>query len=165
MALNRLRYGVWDVHPTTFLAGRCQIHQSLKMGPYGYVGPGAEIPADVEFGKYVMIGRDLLITGDDHRFDRPGFAIIFSGRPDREKCVLEDDVWVGARVTILQGVRIGRGSIVATGAVVTHNVPPYTIVGGVPARVIRSRFDSNEIKVHDAYLNLPPKEGEYCGPI
>lgn len=165
MALNRLRFRAWDVHPTSYLAMKSKIHHSLRMGPYGYIGPGAEIPADVEMGQYVMIGPNLLITGSDHRFDRPGVAVIFSGRPEREICVLEDDVWIGARVTILKGLRVGRGSIVAAGAVVTRDVPPYSIVGGVPAKLIRQRFQAEEIRRHDAYLSLPAKEGTYCGPI
>jgi len=52
--------------------------------------------------------------------------------------IVEDDVWLATRVTILKGVRIGRGSVVAAGAVVTKDVAPYTLVGGVPARLIRS---------------------------
>jgi acetyltransferase-like isoleucine patch superfamily enzyme len=109
-----------------------------------------------------MIGPELLITGADHRFDEPGVAVIFSGRPEPEACVIEDDVWIGARVTVLKGVRIGRGAIVAAGALVSRDVPPYTIVGGVPARPIRLRFDEEQQKIHDAYLALPPHEGRYC---
>jgi maltose O-acetyltransferase len=51
--------------------------------------------------------------------------------------VIEDDVWLAARVTVLKGVRIGRGAVVAAGAVVTKDVPPCTLVGGVPARIIK----------------------------
>lgn len=162
MALRRLRYRAWHVHPTSYLARDCRIDRSLRMGPYGYIGPGAVIPSGVAMGKYVMIGPDLLITGADHRFDRPGTAVIFSGRPAPRDCVLEDDVWVGARVTILKGVRIGRGSIVAAGAVVTRDVSPYTVVGGVPARAIRERFDDSGRQQHDAYLEGRAREGAYC---
>ena len=56
----------------------------------------------------------------------------------RAKIVVEDDAWIGANVTILPGVRVGRGAIIGAGAVVTQNVPPFTIVGGVPATVIRT---------------------------
>ena len=55
--------------------------------------------------------------------------------------VIEDDVWVGANVTILKGVTIGHGSVVAAGAVVTKSCPPYSIIGGVPAKVLKKRFD------------------------
>jgi acetyltransferase-like isoleucine patch superfamily enzyme len=53
--------------------------------------------------------------------------------------VIEDDVWIGHGATVLKGVRIGRGAVVAAGAVVTRNVEPYTVVGGVPARLIGRR--------------------------
>ena len=66
--------------------------------------------------------------------------------------VIEDGCWVGANVTILKGVTIGRGSVVAAGAVVTRSCPPYSIVGGVPARVIKPRFTAEEIAKHEKLL-------------
>ena len=60
--------------------------------------------------------------------------------PDNDKdVVFEGDNWVGANAIILKGVTVGKGSVISAGAVVTHNVPPYAIVGGVPAKVIRMR--------------------------
>ena len=66
--------------------------------------------------------------------------------------VIEDGCWIGANVTILKGVTIGRGSVVAAGAVVTRSCPPYSIVGGVPARVIKPRFTAEEIEEHESLL-------------
>ncbi len=60
--------------------------------------------------------------------------------------ILDDDVWVGANVTIMSGVHVGQGAIIAAGAVVTSDVPPYAIVGGVPSKVIRYRFDENTVQ-------------------
>lgn len=160
--LLRLYYRARDVHPTSYLALGSELHPAIKMGAFSYIGRGAVVPRGVEMGKYVMIGPELLITGNDHRFGEAGTAVIFSGRPVPKACVVEDDVWIGARVTILMGVRVGRGAIVAAGAVVTRDILPYTIVGGVPARPIRQRFGVAEQKAHDAYLALPAHEGEYC---
>ena len=67
--------------------------------------------------------------------------------------VIEDEVWIGFGVIILSGVKIGKGSIIATGSVVTESVPPYTIVGGVPAKVIKPRF-SDEISYRLLQLRL-----------
>lgn len=165
MNFYRFRYRALQVHPTTYLAKGCEISRDLEMGPYGYVGPRALIPSGVRMGKYVMIGPELLITGSDHVFDTPGVAIIFSGRPKQKLCIIQDDVWIGSRAIIMKGVTIGRGAIVAAGAVVTRDVPPYTVVGGVPARVLKKRFTSSEIEQHDQFLAGPPREGDYCEPI
>ena len=62
---------------------------------------------------------------------------------------IEDDVWCGANVTILKGVTIGRGSIVAAGAVVTKSFPPYSIIGGVPAKLLNHRFTKEQIIEHE----------------
>lgn len=163
--VNRLRYRTRDVHPTTLLAGGSDIHPSLRMGAYGYVGPGATIPPRVTMGNYVMIGPELLVTGNDHRIDEPGTAIIFSGRPEPDELVIGNDVWIGARVTLMRRIRIGNGAVVAAGSVVTKDVPPYAIVGGVPARPIRQRFDQTQIAAHEAYLAAPPRDGVLCGPL
>ena len=64
----------------------------------------------------------------------------------RISVVIGNDVWIGARATILEGVTIGDGAVVAAGAVVTKEVPPYAIVGGVPAKIIKYRFDEETIK-------------------
>lgn len=66
--------------------------------------------------------------------------------------VVENDVWIGSNVTLLSGVTVGRGSIVAAGAVVNKDVPPYSIVGGVPAKVIKYKWSVEEILEHESKL-------------
>jgi maltose O-acetyltransferase len=92
-------------------------------------------------GNYVMIAQDTCIYSAQHKFDRLDIPMTLQG-VERKRTVIEDDVWLGAGATILPGVRVGRGSIVGAGAVVTKDVPDYSIVGGVPAQVIGSRKDS-----------------------
>ena len=89
---------------------------------------------DVHIGNHVMVGPHTLITTVTHPLD-------YRRRQEYVACaqpvVIEDDVWIGGNVTVLPGVTIGQGSVVAAGAVVTQDVPPRTLVGGVPAKVIR----------------------------
>lgn len=129
--------------------------------------------APLTIGKKVIFGpRPTIITGD-HRIDIIGKYIIdvtdeekkslrvkveglkindnwnVNGNPYDLPVVIEDDVWVGANVTILKGVTIGRGSVVAAGAVVTRSCPPYSIIGGVPAKVLKMRFTPEDIEEHE----------------
>lgn len=134
------------------------------------VGDGTSIPkgstiyctdAPCTIGKKVLFGpRPTIITGD-HRVDIIGKymadvtveekAMAGGGSYD-QPVVIEDDVWVGSNVTILKGVTIGRGSVIAAGAVVTKSCPPYSIIGGVPAKVLKARFTPDEIKEHEGKL-------------
>jgi maltose O-acetyltransferase len=90
-------------------------------------------------GNNVMMGRDVIIMSSSHRYDNCNIPMIFQGGKPEEEVIIEDDVWIGHRAIILPGVRIGRGSIIGAGAVVTKDVPEFSIVGGVPARIIRNR--------------------------
>lgn len=130
------------------------------------IGDGTSIPkgstiyctiAPLTIGRKVIFGPHPTIITGDHRIDVVGKFIIDVG--DAEKnglqdapVVIEDDVWCGANVTILKGVTIGRGSVVAAGAVVTKSFPPYSIIGGVPARMIRMRFSPEQIRMHESIL-------------
>lgn len=156
------RYRTWKVHRTSYIYGKSYIDKSLKTGQYCYIGPNAQICPNVELGDYVMISSDLIVIGQDHRYDVPGTPIIFSGRPKSYPTIIEDDVWIGARVSILAGVKIGRGSIIAMGSVVTSDVDAYSIVGGVPAKFIKHRFKDEQIAVHDKHLKKNPSKGNYA---
>ena len=85
----------------------------------------------IVIGKGVTIGPNTCIYDHDHDMAN-------KGQFNCESIIIEDDVWCGANVTILKGARIGRGSIIAAGAVVTKSFPPYSIIGGVPAKLIKS---------------------------
>ena len=158
MMYTRRRLGVKDIHPTFNIGRPCkQISPDLQAGAYGSIGYGANICPKVILGNYVLIAPEVQILGGDHLYDIPGVPIIFSGRPSIPSTYIEDDVWIGARVTIMAGVRIGRGSIVAAGSIVTKDVPEYTVVGGVPAKFIRHRFlEKNEILKHNEMLSKKP---------
>lgn len=114
--------------------------------------------ADLTIGNNVLFGPNPTIITGDHRIDLVGKHI--SDISDEEKLpnqdmpvVIEDGVWCGANVTILKGVTIGRGSVVAAGAVVTKSFAPYSIIGGIPAKLIKMRFTPEEIQEHESLLN------------
>lgn len=156
---HRLR----GIHSTCRVVFPNTISKDFELGPYSLVSRGAYICGKVKAGKYVMLAPDVTIAGADHVFDQPGMPMYFAGRPELQETVIEDDVWIGARVCILAGVRIGRGSIVAMGSVVTRDVLPYSIVGGIPSKLIRQRFDAEAAKVHDEMLRKPAsRRGSFC---
>ena len=112
-----------------------------------------------------MIASSVAIIGGDHRLDIVGVPIRFTGRDRKEKLltIIEDDVWVGHGTIIMAGVKIGRGVIVAAGSVVTKDVLPYTIVGGVPTKLIRYRFTPEQQKLHNEAIDklIKSKNAEY----
>jgi serine acetyltransferase len=165
MTYRRLRYGLRNVDKSAYLAAGSTISRDLRMGAHSYVGPGASIAAGVRLGNYVMFGPAVMIVGRDHEFNKPGTPIIFSGRPAPRITMIEDDAWIGARALLIAGVTIGRGAIVAAGAIVTKDVPPYTIAAGVPAKVIGHRFDAASQKTHDAMLAEDVMTGSFCEDI
>lgn len=135
------------------------------------VGDGTSIPkgstiyctdAPCTIGKKVLFGPHPTIITGDHRIDVLGKYIadvtveekFVNGENQYDQLVtIEDDVWCGANVTILKGVTIGRGSVVAAGAVVTKSFAPYSIIGGVPAKLLKMRFTPEQIEEHERKLD------------
>lgn len=111
----------------------------IELGDRSSFGEGSIIGGNTVVGKDVMIGRQLLTIPRNHKIDDPDLPMIKQGFQPATKIIIDDDVWIGDRVTILAGVHIHSHSVVGAGAVVTKDVPEYAIVGGVPAKVIRYR--------------------------
>ena len=93
----------------------------------------------VIIGVGVSIAPNVVIVGSNHVFSDPTKTIKSQGTCS-QGIVIDDDVWIGANVTILDGVHVGKGSVVAAGAVVNKDVPPMTVVAGVPAKVVKERI-------------------------
>lgn len=139
---------------------------NLSIGDYTSIPKGSTFYctlAPLTIGKKVIFGPNPTIITGDHRTDIIGKYIIDITENEKRKnginkydapVIIEDDVWCGANVTILKGVTIGHGSIVAAGAVVTKSCPPYSIIGGVPAKIIKMRFTPEQIKEHEKSLLL-----------
>jgi len=135
----------------------------VAIGDYSYIGPYCRL-TKVIVGKFTCIAPEVIIGLGNHPVRKfvtthPAFfspnrqaGFTFASHNyfhEHEQCTIGNDVWIGARAIILDGVSIGDGAIVGAGAVVTKNVPSYAIVVGVPAKVLRYRFDQAEIE----YLN------------
>lgn len=125
----------------------CDIRKNVIIDEYSYVNNNSNIISG-KIGKYCSIGYGV----DIGMFEHPTNMVSTSPKIyDEFDCIksipiIGNDVWVGSKATVLQGVKIGDGAIIAAGAVVTKDVPPYAIVGGVPAKIIKYRFNKEIIK-------------------
>jgi len=115
----------------------------IEIGDYSGIGINAHLDgaASIIIGNHVMIGPDVVIVTANHKHDDITRPMMGQGF-ERAPVIIEDDVWIGWRAIILPGVRIGRSSIIGAGAVVAKDVPPFSIVVGNPARVVKKRDGS-----------------------
>lgn len=133
----------------------------LVIGDSVAIGRNCTIEVGGEIGSHVMLAANVGIIGrHDHDVSQPGTTMLegtWVGERSElpsDRVYIGDDVWVGFGAIILSGVRVGTGSIVAAGAVVTRDVGEFQIVGGNPARVISRRFDGEEGATHIRALEL-----------
>ncbi len=128
-------------------------HRHIVLGDHVGIGGRGFFQADTEIGSHVMIAANCaFLNSDDHNFNVVGKSMWESGRGDKYKIVIEDDVWIGYGAILLSPVRVGRGAIVAAGSIVVKDVPPYAIVGGNPAKLIKMRFTPEQIEEHERLL-------------
>ena len=134
-------------------------YKNVSIGTRTYIGPRACLSATnakIIFKGHTSVGEDLSIHTGNHARIIGMFHndITEANKPEGydKEVVIEEDVWIGSRVTILMGVTVGRGSTIAAGAVVSKDVPPYSIVGGVPAKFIKFQWTIDEIIEHEAKL-------------
>lgn len=115
--------------------------RGIRLGDRSGIGVDCDLHGTISIGDDVMMGPRCTMLSRDHRTDRVDVPMNTQGFGEDRPIRVCDDVWIGANVTILSGVTVGEGAIIAAGAVVTRDVAPYTVVGGVPARTIASRTD------------------------
>lgn len=134
--------------------------ENISVGNNVYMGPNTRIMtllAKVKIGNDVMFGPGVTMITGNHRTDVIGRTMKSITNDEKleendQDIVVEDDVWIGANATILKGVTIGKGSVIAAGSLVTKSTPPYSISGGVPAKVLKMRFAPEEIVEHEKLL-------------
>jgi acetyltransferase-like isoleucine patch superfamily enzyme len=148
---------------------------SLIMGPLSVTGPGRaadllsighetmitgplriDLGAAVRVGDRVHIGHDVMLLTIDHEIGPPEHRC---GSLRSGAIVIEDGAWIGSRVTILPGTVIGKGAVIAAGAVITGDIPPNKLVGGVPAKIIRDLEDPSPVSSRRHLTPLPDRSG------
>ena len=152
--------------------GHVQVNSST-MGDYSYVGRNSRI-VYADIGKFCSIGGESKIGMGTHTLDLLSTSPIFTEKRNGtrqswvktstihpfERVRIGNDVWIGQCVMIMGGVNVGDGAVIGAGAIVTKDVPPYAIVAGVPAKIIRYRFSDEVISrlCEINWWNLPEEE-------
>ena len=112
-----------------------KVGNNVGLGTHGFLG----CAGGIEIGNDVIIGNYVTMHSENHNYSQNSLPIRLQG-VNRKGIKIGNDCWIGAKVTILDGAEIGNGCIIAAGAIVKGKFPPESIIGGIPARVIRSRF-------------------------
>lgn len=112
----------------------CRFGANSGIGAFSFIGAAG----GVEIGENVIMGQYVSFHSENHNFDTCDKPIRQQG-VSRQGIRIEDDCWIGAKVTFLDGCHVGKGSVIAAGAVVRGTIPPYSVAAGVPARVIKNR--------------------------
>ncbi|CAL4869862.1 2,3,4,5-tetrahydropyridine-2,6-dicarboxylate N-acetyltransferase (plasmid) [Asticcacaulis sp. MM231] len=133
--------------PNVFIKGA-----STVVGRYVYLGGGFECAGPLVVGDMCMVSTHVKVVGNDHKIYVLGGATRLEFNRTAPVTIFESDCWIGKQVIIRQGVRIGRGAVVGAGSIVTKDVPPYAVVAGNPARLLKMRFTADEIIQHDEVL-------------
>ena len=128
-----------NVHPTVILRhGERIIIGNNCLINHNNVLQAGKVVGEIVIGNHVHTGPNVMIFAYNHRYDNPEIPSILQDYYDGD-VIIEDDVWIGAGSIILAGITIGKGSVIAAGSVVNKDIPSYSIVGGVPAKVLKSR--------------------------
>ena len=136
---NLKRIGGYETKPYIRAFSKTSLTSQTYLGKYcsfnGFVVQGG---GKLIIGDHFHSGEDILVITQNHNYDK-GTKIPYDETYTYKNVIIESNVWVGSRVIILGGVRIGEGAIIQAGSVVAHDIPKYAIAGGHPAKVIKNR--------------------------
>ncbi len=142
------------------IAEETWISKNVEIGDFTYINKGSSVFSKCTIGKYCSISSNVTIGAKEHNYNMvTTHPILYDKKYSKknicfestaEKIEIGNDVWIGIGVVVLRGVKVGNGAVLGAGSVITKDVPPYSIVGGVPAKIIKYRFDENKIKEIEA---------------
>ncbi|HBC89419.1 MAG TPA: acyltransferase [Lentisphaeria bacterium] len=143
------------MHPSTQILGPYRItiagieNLKIKERTIIHVGPNTLLYAvgGLEIGSYCHFARNLCVFTTNHNYHGDRLPYATSEQDIKKKVVIEDLVWIGMNVSIVPGVTVGEGAIIAMGAVVTKDVPKYAVVGGNPAKVLKTRDEEHFLRL------------------
>jgi chloramphenicol O-acetyltransferase type B len=127
--------------------------KKITIGHNVQFGKGTRVATDIIFNNYILVAGKVSFVGrHDHQYWVPRITIWDSPTGNDTMTLIQDDVWIGNNATVIAGISIGRGAVIAAGAVVNKDVPECEIWGGVPAKKIKDRFKNLEMK--NQHLNF-----------
>lgn len=165
------------VHPTAKLESGTSFHSSI-MGRYSFCGYDCDIYL-ADIGSFTSIANGVVLGGARHPMEWVSMSPVFYAGRDSVKAKFSEhkldppervkighDVWIGRSAIVLPGVAVGDGAVIGAGAVVTKSVPPYSVVAGNPARLVRYRFDEETVNklLSVQWWNLPADELRRLAP-
>lgn len=115
----------------------------IEIGDYSGIGKNCKVPDNIIIGNYVMMGPNVTIYDSKHNFSNIEIPMLQQGASREKPTLIEDDVWIGSHAIILPGRVIRKGTIIGAGSVVTKDFPPFSIIGGNPAKLIGSRINKS----------------------
>lgn len=118
----------------------------VEIGDYSGIGLNSVIPSSTKIGNYVMMGPNCYVLDRNHSYSRNDTPMCFQGYTEKKILTIEDDVWIGRDVLMTPGRTIKKGSIIAAGCVLCKDFPEYSVVGGNPSKLIKSRLFNKESK-------------------
>ena len=119
-----------------------KLQSGISIGNNSGLGINSDINGNVTIGENVLMAPDVVIYTINHAYKIKNKSIISQGYSNEKPVIIEDDVWICRRVMIMPGVKIGKGAVLAAGAVVVKDVPKYAVVGGNPAKIIKFREET-----------------------
>ncbi|MFT3980253.1 MAG: acyltransferase [Ferruginibacter sp.] len=171
--LRKIKYRHYTIGKGFYSGARVRIwgRDKVVIGKNFYIGRDSFIECDVQIGDNVMLGNRVALVGKyDHHYQTPGVPTRLAMQVrDKEYnwkglgmlTIIEDDVWIGYGSTVLSGVTIGEGSIIAACSLVTKDVEPYSIYAGSPAKKVNTRFDTQE----ELQQHLQVVQSKYTGKL